>query len=32
MGHVKSNLLNEDESQEHLPGLVYLYIKPAMGL
>ena len=30
LGHVKSNLLDEDESQDHITFPVYLYIKPTM--
>ena len=31
-GHVKSNLLDEDDRQDHLPVPVYLYIKPKTGV
>ena len=30
--HAKSNLIDEDEDQDHLPVPVYSYIKPTMGV
>ena len=32
LGHVKSNLLDEDASQDHLPVPVYSYIKLKMNV